>query len=391
MDNNSDNESFIAKKKLLMRINSGELNKNLLYYINEARTSPKDFSRRLLINDDVDEKISNLSLFFKYSSIEVPPLIIEPNLEKCSKELLYHIISIDDGASSLKFNKEEKEKNCLKERLRRLNLEPTYHVDLVIIGVNNSIEALTNILINKNHRKKLLSLEMKYIGIASGLLPSERLCFVIDIVHSFKICNYFLCRKKYFNLNNNMNNNNMNTIINRKNYFRYNNYDANNRFDNDDDTYEEELNRNKINNFNSISNNNKEIFYYDFNPSLNSDKTMVNKKRFFKSARVSPYNNRKNYKENNKFNKNIKYKKSDEIIDLRISNQECICPSNIINLKRNICYKYPKNYKLPVSVSIEKKYAKNQHGEFFPIYSKETKYDDGSILIQPYTDEYCDI
>ena len=138
MDNNDD-ESFIKKKQLLMQINSGELNRNLLYYINEARSSPKDFSRHLMISDDVDDKISNLSLFFKYSSIEVPPLIIHPNLEKCSQELLLHIISIDDGKSSLKFNKEEKEKNCLKERLRRLNLIPTYHLDLLIIGVNNPI------------------------------------------------------------------------------------------------------------------------------------------------------------------------------------------------------------------------------------------------------------
>ena len=36
-------ENFIRKKMLLMKINSDELNKKLLYYINEARTYPKDF------------------------------------------------------------------------------------------------------------------------------------------------------------------------------------------------------------------------------------------------------------------------------------------------------------------------------------------------------------
>ena len=274
MDNNDD-ESFIKKKQLLMQINSGELNRNLLYYINEARSSPKDFSRHLMISDDVDDKISNLSLFFKYSSIEVPPLIIDPNLEKCSQELLLHIISIDDGTSSLKFNKEEKEKNCLKERLRRLNLIPTYHLDLLIIGVNNPIEALSDILINKNHRKKLLSPEMKYIGIASGLLPSEKLCFVIDIVHSFRPYTNFLYRKKIFNYNNNRNN-----IYNRNNYLRYNVNDDNDGFifDTDNDTYEEKSYRSKNNNYNSYSSNNNEILYYDFNPNINSDKTMVNKK-----------------------------------------------------------------------------------------------------------------
>ena len=53
-----------------MRVNSGELNRKLLYYINEARTAPKDFSRHLMVDDDVDEKISKLSLFFKYSFIK---------------------------------------------------------------------------------------------------------------------------------------------------------------------------------------------------------------------------------------------------------------------------------------------------------------------------------
>ena len=387
MDNNDD-ESFIKKKQLLMQINSGELNRNLLYYINEARSSPKDFSRHLMISDDVDDKISNLSLFFKYSSIEVPPLIIDPNLEKCSQELLLHIISIDDGTSSLKFNKEEKEKNCLKERLRRLNLIPTYHLDLLIIGVNNPIEALSDILINKNHRKKLLSPEMKYIGIASGLLPSEKLCFVIDIVHSFRPYNNFLYRKKIFNYNNNRNN-----IYNRNNYLRYNVNDDNDGFifDTDNDAYEEKSYRSKNNNYNSYSSNNNEILYYDFNPNINSDKTMVNKKRMYNSVGASPYKNNENCNENNRYNHNLKNKKKEEIFDLRISCQESISPSNYNNLKKDISYIYPKKIKIPVSVSVEKKFAKNKYGEYFPIYSKETKYDDGSILIQPYTDEYYDI
>ena len=389
MDN--DDKNFIKKKKLLLQINSGELNKSLLYYINEARTSPKDFSRHLMINDDVDDKITNLSLFFKYSSIEVPPLIIEPNLEKCSQELLYHIISIDDGSLSLKFNKEEKEKNCLKERLKPFNLIPTYHLDLLIIGVNNTIEALSDILINKNHRKKLLSPEMKYIGIASGLLPSEKLCFVINIVHSFKIYNNFVYTRKHCNYNNYI------TNFPMKSNRIYNDYDDNNELKNnidyynnhDNEEYVEVLYNNKINNLNNYSkNNNEEILYFNYNPFTNSNKKMVNKKRLYNSVGTTSSNNHGN---SNRYNNYIKNNKKEEIIDLRISHQKCISPSNFINLKKDSCYIYPKNYKMPVSVSVEKKYAKNQYGEFFPIYSRESKYDDGSILIQPLIDEYCDI
>ena len=378
-----NDENFIRKKTLLMKINSGELNKKLLYYINEARTSPKDFSRHLMINDDVDEKISKLSLFFKYSSEEVPSLILDSNLEKTSQELLYHIISIDDGSSPLKFNQEEKERNCLKERLKRLNLIPGYHIDLLIIGVDNSIEALSDLLVIKCQRKKILSPEMKYIGIASGLLPSERLCFVIDIVSSFQIYdNYIYPRIKYSNYNK--------RPPNIKYYFKkYQNYDEEDKFVNND---EEEFYKRKNNTY--INNN--DIIYNNCNLKYNSEIKKFNNKRIFNSDLCPSQLFKENDRyEDNRTKNNLKNKKNEEIIDLRISQQKCLRPtkgSNGIYMEKQILYQPPKKFKIPVSISIEKKYAKNKVGEFFPIYSRETKYDDGSILIQPYIDENnCDI
>ena len=373
-----NDENFIKKKKLLMKINSGEINKQLFHYINEARNSPKDFSRHLMTDDDMDQKICDLSLFFKYSSNEVPPLIMEPNLEKCSQELIYHIISIDDGSSSLKFTPEEKQRNCLKERLKRYNLLPRYHIDLLIIGIDNSIEALSDILINKSHRKKLLSPEMRYIGIASGLLPSERLCIVIDIVSSFQIYDMFLDQK-----------------LNYSRPIKYNYKTYKHHQDEDELIYdkdEEDLYASKINSYKPFNNN--EISYTSFHPFYNSETKECDKKRIFNSVGESPnYNIYKNnyYEGINKVkNYNNINKKKDKIIDLRISKQKCYSPSNEISYRSEFYFKQPNEFKLPVSVSIEKKYAKNNRGEIFPIYSKETKYDDGSILIQPYFDEYDD-
>ena len=71
---------------------------------------------------------------------------------------------------------------------------------------------------------------------------------------------------------------------------------------------------------------------------------------------------------------------------MRISKQESLFPSNSVYFREEDISYYPKEYKIPVSVSLEKKYARNQDGKLFPILSKETKYDDGSILIQPYVD-----
>ena len=382
MEDNDDN--FIRKKTLLMKINSGELNKKLLYYINEARTSPKDFSRHLMINDDVDEKISKLSLFFKYSSEEVPPLILDSNLGKASQELLYHIISIDDGSSPLKFNREEKERNCLIERLKRLNLKPGYHIDLLIIGVDNSIEALSDLLVIKSHRKKILSPEMKYIGIASGLLPSERLCFVIDIVSSFQIYdNCVYPRIKYSNCNYNKRPSNL-----KYGYKKYQNFDEDAKFVNNDE--EEEFYKSKTNTY--INNN--ELIYNNYNPKYNTEMKKISNKRIFNSICCPSHLFKENDSyEDNQTKNNLKNKKNEKIIDLRISQQKCLRPSNGSNgiyMKKQILYQPPKKFKIPVSISIEKKYAKNKVGEFFPIYSKETKYDDGSILIQPYIDENND-
>ena len=283
-------ENFINKKKLLMQINSGELNRLLLHYINESRSFPKDFSRHLMTNDDIDEKITKLSLFFKYSSNSVHPLITNKYLEKSSNDLLYHIIEIDDGSCSLKFDRDEKERNCLKERLKRYNLIPTYHIDLLIIGVNDAMEALSHILINKNHRKKILSPEMQYIGISSGFLPSERLCIVIDIVSSFIIYDKFIYHK--------VNSNYCNYRPTKGSYITYNNI-----YEDDDENY-------------------------------NCKQNHLYKNDLYEGNRY------KNYSRDNK---------DGDFINLTISKQKCFSPAKTTLYK----YKYPKYFKLPVSVSIE--------------------------------------
>jgi len=372
MENDNENENFIKKKKLIMRVNSGELNRKLLYYINEARTTPKDFSRHLMVDDDVDENISKLSLFFKYSSNEVCPLIPDKNLEKTSQELLYHIISIDDGSPSFNFTREEKEINCLRERLKRLNLIPTYYVDLLIVGVEEPIEALSNILLNRAHRNKILSPEMQYIGISSGFLPSERLCIVIDIVHSFQIRSNFIYPKGF----------GFGYRPNKYNYkcsqMRYNDYK---------DNYDEEYYRNNFmktqNSYYDYSNNDRT--YYGLKPNFHrSEKRIINKRKFFNSTGVSPPKNSNNVEENERYKDHSRNR--NQGIDLRISKQTSISPLNGIEYKNEIYSYRPKAYKIPLSVSIEKNYAKNKKGQVFPVYSKQSKYDDGSILIQPYDD-----
>ena len=377
------NSDFIKKKKLLMQISSGELNKSILYYINEARSSPKDFSRHLMVNDDVDEQISKLSLFFKYSSIPVPPLELNPNLETTSNDLLYHIIASDDGNSELEFSQKEKERNSLKERLKKLNLVPVYHVDLLVIGVDDAIDALANILINSNHRKKILSSEMKYIGISSGFLPSERLCVVIDIVSNFRNYTSGYLRTKDINYINSIND----TRPSKYNYIRFTNVGSDDEYEDDNNDYVyndnsgEEYIKNTKNTHTNRSN-------FNTNTKFNSDKKKIQNIKYFNSVggyrpfvEMQKKLNFDDNKENNKDNK------KEKIINLKISGQKWFSPTNRKIVKNEYYDEGPKRFKFPLSISIEKKYTKNKYGEIFPIYHRKTLYDDGSILLQPYINE----
>ena len=377
------NSDFIKKKKLLMQISSGELNKSILYYINEARSSPKDFSRHLMVNDDVDEQISKLSLFFKYSSIPVPPLELNPNLETTSNDLLYHIIASDDGNSELEFSQKEKERNSLKERLKKLNLVPVYHVDLLVIGVDDAIDALANILINSNHRKKILSSEMKYIGISSGFLPSERLCVVIDIVSNFRNYTSGYLRTKDINYINSIND----TRPSKYNYIRFTNVGSDDEYedDNNDYVYNDNSGEEYIKN---TKNTNTNRSYFNTNTKFNSDKKKIQNIKYFNSVggyrpfiEMQKKLNFDDNKENNKDNK------KEKIINLKISGQKWFSPTNRKIVKNEYYDEGPKRFKFPLSISIEKKYTKNKYGEIFPIYHRKTLYDDGSILLQPYINE----
>ena len=84
---------------------------------------------------------------------------------------------------------------------------------------------------------------------------------------------------------------------------------------------------------------------------------------------------------------NIKDNKKAKMINLRISGQKWFSPSNRKIINNEYYNEGPKRFKFPMSVSIEKKYAKNKFGEIFPIYHRKTLYDDGSILLQPYINE----
>ena len=175
---------IISLKKSIIEIDSEKINEDILFLLNEARRSPKRFAEKLNINDTNDKDLQNLYHFFKNSSLKVEPLFLDSNLSICSKDLLEHILSGDK-------NKEEKMNiKSLKERLSKLNLIPINYRNFIILDATDAIDALINIFLNNEYRKKVLAPEIKFIGIASGVYHTGNFCVIIDIVQSLKSINY---------------------------------------------------------------------------------------------------------------------------------------------------------------------------------------------------------
>ena len=102
--------------------------------------------------------------------------------------------------------------------------------------------------------------------------------------------------------------------------------------------------------------NNQRLFNFKKNY---SDKKHINKKRIFGNAFNIP---------NGNYEK-VQYK---DINKNKIKIYKYIFPDYI---------EY--NYKYPISVNIKKDYIKDKYGHIHKIYTRESNYDDGSVLIQP--------
>ena len=296
----------VILKKRIINFDFDKINQDILYLLNEARTSPQNFLDLIIINNTNDKEIIDLLNFFKYDSQEVPPLISDPNLSICSKDLLEHIISNENN------KKEEMDIKSLKSRLRKLNLIPINYGNFIILDAIDPIDVVINLFLNDEYRMKILNPEKKYIGIASGLYHTGNLCIVIDIAQSLK------------------------SIISNFIESGYNNITIE----------EDEKNNQRVNRF-------KKNY---------SDKKHINKKRIFESAFNIPNNNYKN----------IEYKDINK---------------NVFKIYKDIFPNYIEyKYKYPTNIFIKKDFIKDKYGNIHKIYTRESNYDDGSVLIQPEID-----
>ena len=188
-----------------------ELENEIFNYINQIRTHPEKLTK-LLIKEEKNPQIKNfLESISRFGIGKIPLLKKEPLLQKCAKEMLTTIILHDNGTDIIKFTPQEKENYRLKNRLKRIEqYDKNYH-EFIIFGANNPEEIIKKLICNIHYQDKLFDPKMGICGIACDILPSNRICTVIDLVDFFGNNNVFI-EENYGNFER------INDMKNRKKY-----------------------------------------------------------------------------------------------------------------------------------------------------------------------------
>jgi hypothetical protein len=176
-------------KKQLYSLNLIDLKKQTLKLINFMRHYSGVYANLLkkkkisfIDNSELDE------IYFKLIKIppgSLTPLINHDPLNKCAESLLYYLTLHDKGKNEVVFNPLESKDYSLKARLSRSNLYSGKFHEYIIFNALFPEEIVLNLLLNDKNKNRILNNIYNYIGIAIGILPSNRLCVVIDLTQTF--------------------------------------------------------------------------------------------------------------------------------------------------------------------------------------------------------------
>jgi hypothetical protein len=273
----------IDSKKKLLYLNVGQLQKDILNYINNIRANPITYYESLKREYPFPSlEIYNLLKFiYSLKNIKLPPLKLDNDICKCSEDILSYIILYDEGKDEINFGPNDKENYSLKRRLERIGKINVDNEEYIIFGMDNPKSIIKDLLLNDPNMEKLLDNKFTLVGISCGILPSDRLCTIIDIVEeekffdSFRKKGYYNIYEKGINLKDNFSkmnyhNNNINNNI-------YSRRTKNKSFSSGRIIYD-----NKNGNIKSINNNNNNNFplenYYSNNPHYELSINSINKK-----------------------------------------------------------------------------------------------------------------
>jgi len=269
----------IDSKKKLLHLNVGQLQKDILKYINNLRAQPINFIEIIKRENPNPSKelLELIKYLYSLNNQKIPPFKLDNDICKCTEDILSYIILYDEGKNEINFGPNNKEKYSLNRRLERIGKKKVDNEEFIIYGLNNPKNIINNILLNNPNMIKLFQFKYTLIGISCGILPSDRLCTIIDIVEEEKL---FESYKKYSNYNiENISNPNMN---NNNNYINYKTY--NNNYN--------------INYNNNISNGKKKNMSYSTGRKIPNNNINGTIQRININNKIN-YSNEKNYYQNN--------------------------------------------------------------------------------------------
>ncbi len=187
-----------SKKKLdskmqLLHLNIGQLQEDILEFINNIRANPNNYLELLRKeNPKPNEEMNNLLKFlYKIKNQKIPSLTMNNDICKCSEDILNYIIIYDEGKNQLNFLYNNKRSYSLQSRLIRVGKKNVDNEEFIIFEKNKPNSIILDLLLNDPNMNKLFDPKFTLIGISCGILPSDRLCTIIDIVEDEKLFDSF--------------------------------------------------------------------------------------------------------------------------------------------------------------------------------------------------------
>ena len=196
-----ESKNKLDSKMQLLHLNLGQLQEDILKFINNIRAQPNNYFELLRKeNPKPNEEMNNLLKFlYKIKKEKIPPFTMNNDICKCSDDILNYIIIYDEGKNKLHFLYNNKSNYSLKTRLIRVGKKNVDNEEFIIFEKKNPKSIILDLLLNDPNMNKLFDPKFTLIGISCGILPSDRLCTIIDIVEEEKIFDSFRKNNHYYN------------------------------------------------------------------------------------------------------------------------------------------------------------------------------------------------